>query len=326
MPGYRQPAVTDRRRPSEDLNGLRGGDRDRAPPARRPSEDQGGWRDRDRDGSDGSASIHGAGAQATATRGEVVPVKSTITEEDFEIPFATNGARDSGGTAGGDTGFGDDDDGMRGGPRSAAVDDSEYEDEMSPRVGGLSGLAGLGQRLGGSTPSSPEDARPSSNYRSGPAMQTSAATEGVNKEFEARMAEMQRQMDEMMREAEAAANHKVALRASEARVQQLEDDLVLLRQRAEEQSSAMRALQRDLEDAQAARERDRAQAVRVADENAKTIQDLTLQLKHAEQDNEMAQSFSGVRFRWLLSNFPSLTAHSRSIEKLWNRFKPICKV
>jgi protein SPA2 len=118
-------AVSPRRKPPQDPTSIlrKPDDRDRDM-ARRPSIS-----------TSDSVSTTNAQQTATATSGMIVPNKSTIAEEDIEIPYGRE-ARDSSSTAA------DDRELMRG-------DGEDGEPESTDYMGGLSGLSGLSARLRG---------------------------------------------------------------------------------------------------------------------------------------------------------------------------------
>jgi hypothetical protein len=128
--GSRSPPQA-RRKPSEDMRRRQPSDDFRAGDRRRPSEDmrqrdppRSRSRDRDLVSEAGSAV---SGAAATALREEVVPVKSTIAEEDVALPpFARGGDADA----------------------DALYDDGSDEEALSPRTPRVGGLSALSSRLG----------------------------------------------------------------------------------------------------------------------------------------------------------------------------------
>lgn len=138
--GYAGSSPAPARRPSEDYN---------ASNRRRPSQDTTGRRSSEREYGrrpSESASVHSdststTNAQsATAGMGMIIPNKSTIAEEDIEVPYGRE-LRDSTGTAVDD--------------REKSLDksreDTDGDDDPSPLspggLGGLSGLSGLSARL-----------------------------------------------------------------------------------------------------------------------------------------------------------------------------------
>ena len=120
--GY--PGTGSRRRPSRDTSGRRSVERDLG---RRPSQ---------------SVSVHSDSTSNTnaqsATTGMVIPNKSTIAEEEIEVPYGRE-IRDSTGTAV--------DERDRSRERSRETDTDAETDEFRSPAGGLGGLSGLTARL-----------------------------------------------------------------------------------------------------------------------------------------------------------------------------------
>lgn len=266
-----RPFGADRRKPSRDIDPPSAfrpisGDR------RRPSIDTSGARTRGQESiSDAGSTV--SGAAATAMRDEIVPTKSTITEEEIEIPFAREG-RDSSGSRVGD----DDGDTLRRG-RGRDTDGEDLDSALSPRTPamGLGGLADLSLRLG---ESSPEDIRlkrqPSDASDNGVAplsIKRSGSISGAAKE---RIAVLENRIRSLENEVDIAAEKAGRTDAAEARVAQLEKELALLRQKTEEQSSAMREIQKDLDSAVEARE----QAVLQAQQHVEDLQALEEQMQN----------------------------------------------
>ncbi|TCD60077.1 component of the polarisome [Steccherinum ochraceum] len=139
----RRPSqAEDRRRPSQDTTGRR-----------RPSESQSVVSDSN------SASTQNA---QSATAGMVIPNKSTIAEEEIEVPYGRE-VRESSGTATDERGRRLGDGGGGGGPfrdpsgeRSRGTD-TEGDDDMRSPVGGLAGLSGLSARLQANNPGEDEE-------------------------------------------------------------------------------------------------------------------------------------------------------------------------
>lgn len=123
--GYGMDAYGSRRRPSQDTSGRRSEDRDRDL-GRRPSQ---------------SVSVHSDSTSTTnvqsATAGMIIPNKSTIAEEEIEVPYGRE-VRDSTGTAV--------DERERSRERGRETDTDADDDFRSPG-GGLGGLSGLSARL-----------------------------------------------------------------------------------------------------------------------------------------------------------------------------------
>ncbi|KAI0665719.1 hypothetical protein C8Q78DRAFT_1063711 [Trametes maxima] len=276
----------ERRRPSQDTTGL----------GRRPSE---------------SVSIHSESTSAsnaqsaTAGMGMIIPNKSTIAEEEIEVPYGRD-PRDSSSTAidrGRERSV--DRDGRRGGGAS----DSEREAELSPRsppVGGLGGLSGLSARLqaadgdedeGGTGGRSGEDYYERMSYgRQSAASDRSAGASGIGarmlgggggrtsvagedqermrREYEYKIATMQTRITSLERDLEDVQEREMKWLDGENRIRAMEQELDEMRRRAEEKSSVMLALQQELETLREERAREKDMAARRQQQDEDMIQDL----------------------------------------------------
>lgn len=228
----RRPSqAEDRRRPSQDTTGRR-----------RPSESQSVVSDSN------SASTQNA---QSATAGMVIPNKSTIAEEEIEVPYGRE-VRESSGTATDERGRRLGDGSGEGGPfrdpsgeRSRGTD-TEGDDDMRSPVGGLAGLSGLSARLQANNPDEDEDAggrssgagaRSGEDYfsygrgsvasdrsggRGGRASVTDGEQERMRRDYEFKIATMQTRISGLERELDGA-------RSSEDRVRAMEEELEELR-------------------------------------------------------------------------------------------------
>jgi protein SPA2 len=124
--GESYPGSGSRRRPSQDTSGRRSADRDRDL-GRRPSQ---------------SVSVHSDSTSTTnaqsATAGMIIPNKSTIAEEEIEVPYGRE-IRDSTGTAV--------DERDRSKERGQETDTDAENDDLRSPASGLGGLSGLTARL-----------------------------------------------------------------------------------------------------------------------------------------------------------------------------------
>lgn len=263
------PSVSSRRKPSQDIYSDR----------RRPSQDTTVRRSEDNDSSVGAgigrsisvtssstATTTTTGAQsATAGMGMIIPNKSTIAEEEIEVPYGRE-VRDSTGTAVDDRDRRD-----RSNERSREDDtDADGDDDRIGGLGGLAGLSGLSARLqqqaeaeeeaGGARSddyyekmsfgraSVTSDRPGSSSSRPG---RTSAAGgenhEQIRRDYEFKIATMQSRITGLERDLEDSQLREQKAAESEDRVRALEVELEELRVRAEEQSNGMRALQKELD-------------------------------------------------------------------------------
>ncbi|KAI9064956.1 hypothetical protein FKP32DRAFT_1591027 [Trametes sanguinea] len=275
-----------RRKPSQDLYG---GDR------RRPSQDTTGGLGRrpSESVSINSESTSASNAQsATAGMGMIIPNKSTIAEEDIEVPYGRD-ARDSASTAM-ERDPGRDRSVDRGGGGGGASD-SERDADFSPRsppVGGLGGLNGLSARF--QTADTGEDdegvggARSGDDYydrmsygrqsaasdRStgaagigarmlgGRASVTGEEQERMRRDYEFKIATMQKRITGLERDLEDVQERELKWLDGEKRVREMEEELSEVRRRLEEKSNAMLSLQQELESLREERAREKDIAAR----------------------------------------------------------------
>ncbi|KAF8972886.1 hypothetical protein BDZ97DRAFT_636030 [Flammula alnicola] len=232
--------------------------------------------------SDSTTTVSAAPAQSTtATSAVIIPNKSTMEEEHIDIPYGREG-HDSGVTTiddrAGDTGR--DIDGDTEPPDSA----SEYANPTMPR-NPPAGRMGLSARLKGAEDdddavpgnrsgdnlydkygrSSVDSTRSAGGNGMGSRLingrvSTSEDTEKMRRDYEYKIATMQTQVTTLERDLDDAAENEKRRKESEARVRQLDEELAGLLQRAEEQSLAMRSMQKELEDLKEARQREARQA------------------------------------------------------------------
>ncbi|KAH9914833.1 uncharacterized protein B0H18DRAFT_1125269 [Fomitopsis serialis] len=238
-----QDVRNDRRKPSQDTAG-RGAPLGGASVNRRPSE---------------SESSNASNAQsATAGMGMIIPNKSTIAEEELEVPYGRE-VRDSGSTAR------ERERERERGPRgSRAVDEdrSDYgEDEgeeVDQRPGGLAALSARLQAVGDE-----DEARSGEDYfdkmslgRASAASDRSfprggrlsvGAEEELRREYEFKVATMQQRITGLEREVEESREKERIWAKGEERVRAVEDELRELRQRMEEKTTAMFTMQQELE-------------------------------------------------------------------------------
>jgi hypothetical protein len=219
-----------RRRPSQDIMRAGAG----ADFGRRPSA---------------SASIHSdstgtTNAQsATATSGMIIPNKSTIAEEDIEVPYGREEVRDSSGTAVDDRGRDGDGDGFGG-------TEGEHEHE-SASMGGLSGLSarlrsqvmgdgmddddGGGARsgddyfdkvsLGRASVTSDRSAAGASRMMGGRASGLGDEHERLRREYEFKIATMQSRIVTLERDHGNTEQREQELRESQQRIKLLEGEI-----------------------------------------------------------------------------------------------------
>ncbi|KAI0363111.1 hypothetical protein BV20DRAFT_204698 [Pilatotrama ljubarskyi] len=262
-----------RRRPSQDLYG---GDR------RRPSQDTTGLGRRPSE----SVSVHSESTSAsnaqsaTAGMGMIIPNKSTIAEEDIEVPYGRD-PRDSSSTA------------VNRDRNGGGASDSEREGDPSPRsppAAGLGGLSGLSARLQAADGDDDEGAggRSGDDYydrmsygRQSAASDRSASASGIGsrmlggrasvtgeeqermrRDYEYKIATMQTRITGLERDLEDVQERELKWLDGEQRVRAMEQELDELRRRLEEKSNAMLSLQQELDTLREERAREKDIAAR----------------------------------------------------------------
>lgn len=226
--GFGADPYGSRRRPSQDTSGRRSEDRERDL-GRRPSQ---------------SVSVHSDSTSTTnaqsATAGMIIPNKSTIAEEEIEVPYARE-VRDSTGTAV--------DDRDRSRERGRETDTDAETDELRSPAGALGGLSGLTARLHADDDDEVSAARSGEDYYDkmsyGRASVTSdrsagaravggrasvGGEEGVRRDYEYKIATMQTRITNLERELEDAQLREQKWAESEERVRAMESELEELRQ------------------------------------------------------------------------------------------------
>ncbi|KAH9048454.1 hypothetical protein EDB84DRAFT_1457065 [Lactarius hengduanensis] len=217
---------------------------------------------------------------ATVTSGIIIPNKSTIAEEDIEVPYGRS--------------------------ESAPEDGDGETDEVE---GGLSALA---RRLG-QDPDTDGGGRSDDYFdkisfgRASVASDRSARAGGgrvstalnednekMRREYEFRIATMQSRITALERAIEDGDLRGRQLEQSDQRVKQLEEELDKFRRRAEEQGAAMLALQKELdsmrEDAQRSRERE----ARRAQQDEEELQILRERCERLEEEHTSGMNGADV--------------------------------
>ncbi|EPQ54975.1 hypothetical protein GLOTRDRAFT_76278 [Gloeophyllum trabeum ATCC 11539] len=274
------PSVSSRRKPSQDAGRS----------IRRPSQDttmnEYGRRP---SGSVSTTSERSDPQSATATSGVVIPNKSTIAEEEIEVPYGREG-RDSSSTAMDE----------RERERSRDVDtdgvtDGETDDPgpRSPPGIGLGGLSGLTARLRDADEDEEEETVSrggKEDYydrmsfgRASVASDRSAGgragredEERIRREYEYKIATMQNRITGLERELESSGG--------EDRVRQMEGELDQLRRRAEEQATTILALQRELRELREDRAREKDMEARRAREDEEELHILRERCERLEEE------------------------------------------
>ncbi|EGO00874.1 hypothetical protein SERLA73DRAFT_87202 [Serpula lacrymans var. lacrymans S7.3] len=262
-----------------------------------------------------SASIHSdstgtTNAQSsTATTGMIIPNKSTIAEEDIEVPYGRE-IRDSAGTAVDERDKSQersrelDMDGVTDGER----ENGEYANSRSP----LGGLNGLSARLRGVDVDEDDNggARSGEDYfdkvslgRTSITSDRSAGASGMGsrlfsgrmsvggeeherlrRDYEYKIATMQSRITSLERDLGNSEGREQQLLDSQERVKQLEEDLDGFRRRAEEQSTAMRSLQKELDDLRELRAREKEREVRRTQDDEEELQILRDRCERLEEE------------------------------------------
>ncbi|KAG1742453.1 hypothetical protein EDB19DRAFT_1701134 [Suillus lakei] len=260
----------------------------------RPSEDRGSAREEEtRRSEDTYASRrkasqdHGAdfgrrpsARDATATSGMVIPNKSTIAEEDIEVPYGRE-MRESSGTAI-DT---------REGVREFDTTDGEHE--HWDQRGGLNGLSARLRNVHtedddvGDVRSDEYDkvslgrASVTSDRSIGGSRMPSAAgdeQERLRRDYEFKIATMQSRITSLERDLEQREL------GTQQTARRLEEELEGFRKRAEEHGSAMKALQRELDDIRDLRAREKEREVRRAQADEEELQILRDRCERLEEE------------------------------------------
>ncbi|KAF8635219.1 hypothetical protein AX17_003995 [Amanita inopinata Kibby_2008] len=263
--------------------------------------------------SDVTATVNpSTGQSATATSGMIIPTKSTMEEEYIEVPYGRE-IRESGGASIDERDRNRDPSrelGMTDGEHDSA---SDYPGPMSPRSPQV-GLSGLSARLKGMDDEEDEGAvsgtRSGDDYydkfgrssvnsdRSAGGGITSRMLSGrgmddqekMRREYEYKIATMQTQISNLQRDAGGGAEKDRRLREGEARVKQLEEELVGFRRRAEEQAAVVRTLQKDLDELRDVRKREKDRESRRAADDEDELQILRDRLERLEDEKSSWQT------------------------------------
>jgi DNA repair exonuclease SbcCD ATPase subunit len=167
------------------------------------------------------------------------------------------------------------------------------------------GLSGLRARLGGKDDndddyprSSPDRDRDRMDMRDvgrgGGNRASEEEAEKIRREYEARISTMQTQISSLQREREDADERERTWMDGEARVRQMEEELSTVRRRAEEQTVAMRALQRELDDLRDTRQREMDKEARRAQEDEDELRILRDRCERLEEERENAPVGGGA--------------------------------
>ncbi|KAJ7039191.1 hypothetical protein C8F04DRAFT_950244 [Mycena alexandri] len=318
----------DRRRPSDDYGGRRSTDDNgyaasTTSSRRRPSQDttrRSDDRDRDQrdyrgNGRGGAGSISGMSDQSnltaqqqstTATSAIIIPNKSTIEEEYIEVPYGRE-ARESGGSTLDDR---DDRDRMRDRDTLPDPPDTASDYPLSPQspAGGLSGLSArlmkdddeddqydkFGRPNGGDRDRGDREREREAVRLENVGRGNKEEEEKIRREYESRISTMQTQITTLQREREDADEREREWMDGEARVKQMEEELSTVRRRAEEQTTAMRALQRELDELRETRQREKEREARRAQDDEDELTNLRERCERLEEERENAPVGGGA--------------------------------
>ncbi|KAJ7782854.1 hypothetical protein B0H16DRAFT_1494629 [Mycena metata] len=309
--GYAASTTSSRRRPSQDTT--------------RRSDDR--ERDRDRDqrdyrsnGRGGGGSISGMSDQSnltaqqqstTATSAIIIPNKSTIEEEYIEVPYGRE-ARESGGSTLDDRDDRDRErDRMRDRDTLPEPPDTASDYPLSPQspAGGLSGLSArlmkdddddddqydkFGRPNGGDRDRADREREREADRLENVGRGNKEEEEKIRREYESRISTMQTQISTLQREREDADEREREWMDGEARVKQMEEELSTVRRRAEEQTTAMRALQRELEELRETRQREEEREARRAQDDEDELTNLRERCERLEDERDNAPVGGGA--------------------------------
>ncbi|KAK7057473.1 hypothetical protein R3P38DRAFT_2841197 [Favolaschia claudopus] len=267
-------STSSRRRPSQDTT-RRSDERDR-------ERD----RDRDRDYRSRNSDTSNLTAQqsTTATSGMIIPNKSTIEEEYIEVPYGRE-ARESVDTL---------DDRDRNDLPDPPDTASDYPLSPQSPAGGLNGLSARllkednDDDYGRSSSDRDRDRDNRMDMRDVGRRGDGEDTEKLRREYEARISTMQSQITSMQREREDSDERERQWMDGEARVRQMEEELDAVRVRAEEQTTAMRALQREIDELRETRQREKERETRRAQDDEDEIRILRERCETLEEERENA--------------------------------------
>ncbi|KAG7090973.1 hypothetical protein E1B28_010040 [Marasmius oreades] len=293
--GY-SPNVSSRRKPSQDTT-RRSEDRER--PLR---EDHGRGRKPSVSASESTVNT----PSTMATSGMIIPNKSTMEEEYIEVPYGRDrDIRESGSTA---TTTEDRDRRETSQERGYDNEPDSASDYPSPSPRSPSGgLSGLSARLRGVEDDDDIDGKSGDDFferdrasvsrasdRSVTGISSRLASTGrsapiadhekIRKDYELKIATMQTQITNLQRDLSESQEGEKTVKDSETRVKQMEEELDNFRKRAEEQTSAMRNLQKELDDLREIRQLEKEREARRAREDEEELQILRDRIEKLEEE------------------------------------------
>ncbi|KAG6866201.1 hypothetical protein C0991_007226 [Blastosporella zonata] len=236
----------------------------------------------------------------TATSGMIIPNKSTIEEEYIKVPYGRE--RESGNKS-----IDERDRVGDGGRLTDGELDSASDYPMSPQSP-PAGLSGLSARLKDVNDEDSDDrdapavrgGRSGDEYfgtdRSVGDMSRSIGRTSVpedqdkmKREYEYKIASMQTQITNLQRDMGDVEEKDKRFNQSESRVQQMEEELATFKRRAEEQTSTMRSLQKELDELRETRQRESERAARRSQEDEDELRILRDRCEALEEERETRQ-------------------------------------
>jgi len=216
----------------------------------------------------------------------VIPNKSTIAEEEIEVPYGRQ-VRDSSSTA------------MDERDRSRERDTDGESSALSPPMG-LTGLSGLSARFktdDDEPRNSGDDYFEKMSYgrasvasdRSNSKMGGGEDGDKLRRDYEFKIATMQSRIAGLERDLENADERHKSSKDEGARVRQLEEELSEFRRRADEHAHAMRSLQKELEELREDRARDRELETRRRQQDEDELQILRQRCEELEEERSTGQ-------------------------------------
>ncbi|KAG5341528.1 hypothetical protein C0989_009889 [Termitomyces sp. Mn162] len=241
----------------------------------------------------------------TAASGMIIPNKSTIEEEYIKVPYGRE--RESGSMS-----VDERDRGGDGGRLTDGEPDSASDYPMSPQSppAGLSGLSARLKDVNGDD-SDDRDAgimggRSRDEYldtdrsigdmgsRSAGKINGTEDQDKMKRDYEYKIATMQTQIINLQRDIGDADERERKSVEAESRVKQMEEELTIFKRRAEEQTSAMRIMQKELDELREARLREAERASRRAQEDEEELRILRDRCEALEEERQNRQGETDI--------------------------------
>ncbi|PAV24137.1 cell polarity [Pyrrhoderma noxium] len=315
----------ERRQPSLDISlGRRSGEDDRDQLARRPS---------------GSVSTTSDSTNATnAQREMIIPNKSTIAEEEIEVPYGRERESSSTAMGGARISMSRSPDARSRSPELRAdTDDGETDPSNTRSAGGLGGLSGLSARLRDRTLEEEEEdgwgsggagrtgpgGRSSTTMNAGRASRAGGSVdidiEGLRREYEYKIATMQTRISSLERSLEESDEKNRRLKEDSGdekeKIKLLEEELKGLREKEEDQDISMRELKRELNTLRQDRLDDQERATRSEKEDKEQIEALRIRCERLENERmELPDSVNSETVEQLRSDFEGLLSELADLQ------------